>query len=565
MNRAQQIIETSRRLKGERAQLNQLWEEVASVLSPERQGFVNATVTPQRRTDKIFDTTPIIAKRGLVNSLGAMLRPKSSAPGKWFDIVPEDEDLLDVREVKEWIEYCEERLWRSLYNPKAKFIQATGEVDDDLVTFGTATGFLGLREDQTGFNFRAFHMANVYLETNADNEPNGCFISEFLDCKQAAERYGKENLGNKTLEALSRMSDTKRSSEKFEFIWCVKERSDFDPRSDSNLDMPVMSVVVDVESEHLVLEEGFEEYPFFHPMWDTRSGEVYGRGIGVLCLPDALTLQQMGKTMLRGLHRAVDPPWLLPADGMVNAPQMRPGGVSYYDAKAIRNLGVSDPFRQMESRAQIPWGLNAQQAGREQVMAMFYKNVLDLPIEGPQMTATEVIARRESFVREIGAIFGILESSYSSKIVERGFNIMMRKGVFGTPEQIPEEVQGSNITFRFASPVEKAKRQIEEANVVQGLDRVMAIGNVRPEILDRYNWDEIGKFIAKSNDFPPELTLDDKATNQIKEENAMMAQQQQAMETMQQGAGALGQVPGELLEAAVTPEEDPGAEDLIPV
>ena len=142
---------------------------------------------------------------------------------------------------------------------------------------------------------------------------------------------------------------------------------------------------------------------------------------------------------------------------------------------------------------------------------------------------------------------------------------MMRKGVFGTPEQIPEEVQGSNITFRFASPVEKAKRQIEEANVVQGLDRVMAIGNVRPEILDRYNWDEIGKFIAKSNDFPPELTLDDKATNQIKEENAVMAQQQQAMETMQQGAGALGQVPGELLEAAMAPEEDPGAEDLIPV
>ena len=503
MKRAITIIEGQRQRKGQRAQLDQLWEEVASVLSPERQGFVNKTVNAARRTEKIFDTVPITAKRGLVNSLGAMMRPKSAAPGKWFDIVPIEEDLLDNRNVKEWVEHAEDKLWRALYNPKARFIEVCGEVDDDLVTFGTGTGYLGLRQDQLGFAFRSFHMANVLIEVDYNNDPTGCYISEFLTCKQAADRWGKDNLGQKTKEALQEMDRGDYKDRKFEFIWCVKKRDSYDQRSDSNLNMPYMSLVIDVDSEHEVLEEGYTEYPFFHPRWDTRSGEIYGRGVGVLALPDTLTLQQMGKTMLRGLHRAGDPPWLLPADGMVNAPQMRPGGVSYYDAKAIRNLGVSDPFRQMESKAQIPWGLNAQQAAREQVLALFYKNVLDLPIDGPQMTATEVLQRRESFIRELGSLFGSLESSYTGPVCERAFNIMLRKGAFGLPDEIPEEIQGTTMTFRFASPIEKAKRQIEEATVMQGLEKVMGLAQTRPEILDRFNFDEIGKFVAKANDFPP--------------------------------------------------------------
>ena len=152
------IIATTQRIVGERAQLNELWEEVAEVISPERIGFTTGSVPDNRRTDKIFDTQPVTAKRGLVNALGSMLRPKSAAPGKWYDIVPEDEELLDDSEVKAWIEFAEDKLWKALYNPKAKFIEATGEIDDDIVSFGTGAGFVGTREDQSGPFYRSFHM-----------------------------------------------------------------------------------------------------------------------------------------------------------------------------------------------------------------------------------------------------------------------------------------------------------------------------------------------------------------------------------------------------------------------
>jgi len=545
MHRAREIIEAFQHKKTERATLSQLWEEVAGVLAPERVGFVGQPLSA-RRTERIFDTVPITAKRGLVNAIGSMLRPKSSAPGKWFDIVPENEDLLEERDVKEWIEFAEERLWKALYNPKAKFIQATGEVDDDLITFGTGAGYLALRPDQVGLAFRSFHLANVYLITNAENDAVGVHIFERMTARQAAQRWGEDNLGAKTREALN---DTNtRREEKFDFIWCVKERHAYDQRRQNRVNMPYLSLVVDVASESEVLEEGYEEFPFFLPRWDTRSGEIYGRGPGIMALPDVLTLNQMGKTMLRGLHRAVDPPWLLPSDGMVNAPQMRPGGVSYYDAKAIRNLGMSKPFMQMDSKANIPWGLSAQSAAREQIHALFYRNVLNLPVDAPQMTATEVIQRREEFVREIGAVFGRLESDYTGPLVERAFNIMLRRGAFGDITQIPEALQGESIQFRFASPVEKAKRQIEEATVVQGIEKVIAIGQVQPSVMDPYDWVEIGKFIAESNDFPSALTLDEAGIEDKQKAQAQAQQQEQMMQTMERGAGIVSQLPEGVME-----------------
>lgn len=533
-DRARKIIEVKGQLKTERNALDSLFEEIAEVLAPERVGFVSGTPTSNQRSSNVFDTTPMIAKRGLVNALGAMLRPKSSAAGKWFDIVPEDQKLLEKREIKDWVDFAEERLWRALYNPTAHFIQATGECDDDLVTFGTSVGYTGVRPDQSGLMFRSFHLGCCYIEVDAMGSPVGIYVCERLTAKQAVSKWGEDNLGEKTKEALR--SGQQRVAEKFDFIWWVGERHERDHRVKNNKNMPFASIVVDVGSEHIVTEEGYEEFPFFIPRWDTRSGEVYGRGPGVLALPDVLTLNSMGKTMLRGLHRAVDPSWLFPSDSMVTAPALKPGGVSYYDAKAIKNIGLGNPFIQMESRGNIPWGLNAQTALRESILAMFYRNILNLPVDAPQMTATEVIQRREEFVREIGAVFGRLESDYTGPMVERAFNILMRKGAFGPVEQIPEELQGANISFRFASPVEKAKRQIEEATVMQGVAKVLEIGQVQPKIMNRFNWDAIGKFVAESNDFPSQLTLDDKEVEEINQAAAQQQQQAQELDTLERAS-----------------------------
>ena len=136
MGRVKAVLDQYAQRKAERSRLNELWEEIAEVLAPERCGFIGSQNSDRFQT-RIYDTTPIVAKRGLVNAISGMLCPKSTTGGKWFDIVPEDEALLDDIEVKGWLDFAEDRLWRAMYNPDSHFISTTGEVDDDLVTFGT--------------------------------------------------------------------------------------------------------------------------------------------------------------------------------------------------------------------------------------------------------------------------------------------------------------------------------------------------------------------------------------------------------------------------------------------
>jgi len=525
-------IERLNRLEGERLYINRVWEELAELLAPERRGFIGEV--REQRAKRQFDTVPVVAKRGLVNSIGAMLRPKTSAPGRWYDMVTEDDALMDDPEVKAWIEHAERKLWDEMYNPAAHFVQATGEVDDDVVTFGTAAIFITKRRDLTGLLFRAFHMKNVYIDFDADGDVDTVYIRERIRARNAAQRYGRENLGPKVIESLDSVGGATPDTFHW-FIWTIKPRHDRDPRMrETNLGMPIESVVIDVDSEHKVLEDGFEEMPVAIPQWDRRSDQLYSRSPGLMALPDLESLNKMGKTMLRGLHRAVAPPWLLPSDSMVSAPNLNADRVSYYDARAIRNLGLTTPFQQMETRGRLDWGLTAQDALREQIHALFYRNILKLPLPGPEMTATEIIERKEEFVREIGSVFGLLETSYTAPMVERAFNVLQRMGKFRIP---PEALVRTNVNFRFASPIEKAKRQIEETQVGEGIRTILEVGSVRPEVMDRVNWDAWAKSVAETSDFPPELVLPDEAVQQIQQGRAEAAAQEQNAQGVERLAG----------------------------
>lgn len=115
------------------------------------------------------------------------------------------------------------------------------------------------------------------------------------------------------------------------------------------------------------------------------------------------------------------------------------------------------------------------------------------------------------------------------------------RSVFGPPEMIPEALQGSEVQFRFASPVEKAKRQIEEAGVGTAMDRILQIGQIRPEILERFDFDAYGKFIADSNDFPLELMKTDADLQAAQEQQAQQQRLQQQMQIAERLAPVMKQ------------------------
>ncbi len=483
MTEVADLLARHKALKSARGQWESLWQELAEVLLPNRANFTTPGVPGEKKTDRIYDSTPMLARRGLASAVDGLLKPPTS---QWFHIRAEDEELNDDDEVKAWLGDVERRIFNAIYDRRAKFIRRSGEADNDLVTFGTGILFTGENRQLDGLRFRAIPLSDGLIAENEDGEVDTIFIESRLSARQAAQRFGDDNLGVKTLEALR----DGKPDEKFPFLQIVLPRGDHDPRRADAANMPFATIDIDVQSEHLAGEGGFHEFPFAVPRWDTSSGEIYGRSPGTIALPDANTLQAMGKTLLVAGQKAVDPPLVTVADAIIGAPLTFPGGITYADSEAWRELGGRAPVQPLHTGANIPLGREMEQDKRDQIFAAFFRNVLNLPVDSPQMTATEILERKEEFIRTIGPTFGQLEADYIGHIPERAFNIMKRARQFPAA---PEILQGREVRFEYRSPVQQAKRQIEAAGVARSMELLAPFVAADPAIMDNFDGDEIAR------------------------------------------------------------------------
>ncbi|MDH3231218.1 MAG: portal protein [Alphaproteobacteria bacterium] len=492
MSKTTDLLDRYRRLKDARRLWDAHWQDIAEVMLPQRADFTATQAPGAKRTDAIFDGTPLLAVRGLAAAIDGMVKPKTT---RWFSIKASDGDLNENDAVKAWLEQVEAATFAAIYDRRAGFVQRSGEVDADLAAFGT--GALLISENRTldGLSFRSVPLHGLYLAEGEAGDIDTAFLRLDLTARQAAQRWGREKLSDPARDALG----GNRPDQRFEFVHAILPRAERDPRRRDNRNLPFASIVVDVAAAHTVSESGFHEFPLAVPRWDTRTGEVYGRSPGMLALPDALTLQQMGKTILKAGQKAVDPPIIAPNDGLIKSAQLFPGGVVTYDARNAVKLGGRKPIDTLDITGNIPIGREMQQDVREQIFAAFFRNVLNLPVDRPTMTATEVIERKEEFVRTVGPVFGRLENDYAGPVAERVFAILLRLGRFPPP---PPVLQGREVRFEYASPVQKVRQQIETLGAMRTVEMIAPFVQANPEIMDNFDADAIARDAGAFNGMP---------------------------------------------------------------
>src|SRR3990167_9381587 len=523
--RIEELVSRWKKLNGDKSQWHSLWDDLARVMLPRRLGFTTQTVDGDRRTDDIFDGTPMQAARSLSNAIGGMIRPEGLPK---VEMKTDDESLNDLDEVKNWLSDAEEKMRSGFNNPHARFRQASGETDQDLVVFGTAVMFVSEAPKQNRLFFQSLHLKDATPFGGETGAAEGMFLKRKLTARQLVSRFGIEKLSERSQEIAKKTSD-----DKIEVLHIVIPRKEAKTRPLFSKDLAFADIWLEIDAKHLLSEAGFHEFPFIVPRWDTSSGEDYGRSPGMIALPDADTLQAMGETILIAGQRAADPPLFAPNDGSFDAVNSFPGGLSYYDVEtAVAMRG--NPFFPLETGANLPISRDMQQDTRLQIMAAFFKNVLNLPVEGPQMTATEVNQRKEEFIREIGPIFGRLETDYTAPMVERAFMIMLRGGAF---LPIPEVLQGENIRFEYESPVKRIRQQIEAASARIWVQEALAIGQVRPDVIDLVNFDEYGRFTAEALGIPRKLVNGKEQVQQIRDQRQEALQAQQQAMALQEGLG----------------------------
>lgn len=542
-DRAKELIQRWRDLKSGRSLWEGHWEDLARVMLPRRMGFTTTTVPGERRTDDIFDGTPMQAARSLANAIGWMTWPE----GEKNITIRATEDAVDNSdEAKDWLATVEERMASAMENPKARRRQARGEVDADLAVFGTGILFIGERQAGDGLLYQSLHLKDAVAIFADEGEPEGLLRRKTYTVRQAEARFGAAALS----EATRKLIADRKYDKTVDFLHAVLPRKEGRAGALLARNLPFASVWLEMQENHEVQIGGFHEFPFAIPRWDTSSGEDYGRSPAMIALPDAYTLQAMGETILVAGQRAASPPLLLPNDGFVDAPNTYPDGLTYYDADLAKELGRI-PVAPLESGTNLPISRDMQSDTRSQVMAAFFRNILNLPVEGPQMTAEEVRARKEELIREVGPVFGRLTSDYNDPDAERTFNLMLRAGQF---PPIPRILQGESVRFEYESPIKRIRQQVEAAAARLWVGERVTLANETqdPSHMDLVDFDEYGRFSAEAGGVPHKIVV---GRERVEEKRRARAEAQQQAAQAQQIQQAV--------EIAAQAKDIPGIEQAV--
>jgi len=460
--RVAELIQRKEQLAGNRRLWDEHWQELAELFLPSRAAFYRDEVPGEERMERVYDSMPIIAARGLAATLDGMLKPATS---RWFELKASDEEAGQDPAFTEWLEIASERLWEEIYAPAAGFREATAEADIDLVVFGSGIVYVEERmgQDESRLLFRTLPLRDVYLAEGENGQIDTLFWSQRLTARQAAQRYGRDKLGKKTQEHLERGGDPERL---FAFLQCVYPRSDH--AGEGRYARPYASVHVDVESNQLIREGGFQEFPFAVGRWDRGSGETYGRSPAMVALGDARTANEIVRTLLEAGEKAVNPPLQAPYEGVIGTLDLRPASINYFDLSRFEQWHRG-PVQPIPLGQNVPLGFELLQQTRLQIENAFFKPLLSMPLERPQMTATEVQARLQEMQRVIGPVFGRLETGYLSPMVERALAILIRSGEL---DPLPPALLEQRVTMEYKSPIQAARKRAE---MLAGLEFFQAI------------------------------------------------------------------------------------------
>ena len=182
-------------LRQRRNQFENHWEDLSQVMLTRREGFTSTLVDGDQRNDDIYDGTPMQGARSLANTTGAMIRPE----GEVFTTIKiENKDIGEQEEAAVWLADATERMDNAIRSPKARFRQTTGEIDLDLVVFGTGILSTMLSQSRENLIFQGTHLKDGVPFFSEEGHAVGMYRRRPMMLWQAVEKFKVENLHGDT-------------------------------------------------------------------------------------------------------------------------------------------------------------------------------------------------------------------------------------------------------------------------------------------------------------------------------------------------------------------------------
>src|SRR5690606_26748588 len=138
------------------------WEQISYRVLPSQLGFTIQTTEGTRREERAFDSTPIIDNERFSAFIAEGLTPRDTI---WHGLEPEDDDLADDQESREFLERLNKALFARRYRPQANFVSQRQENYLSLGAFGNYSMFID-EDVGRGVRYRAIPLREVFWEEN---------------------------------------------------------------------------------------------------------------------------------------------------------------------------------------------------------------------------------------------------------------------------------------------------------------------------------------------------------------------------------------------------------------
>lgn len=457
----EEIVRRGEKLFSDRLPLLTMWQDIAEMFYPERADFIASRQVGGELAQGLATGYPVLVRRDLGNSLGAMLRPTNKS---WFHPRVDQWDKVSS-EARAWLEMAEDRQRRAMYHKDTGFSRATKEADHDFATFGQCVIQKAVNQKANGLIFRCWHLRDVAWMENAAGK---------IDCVYRRWRPHASDLvrmfpGSVSKEVRDIVAE--RPYEQIDVIHVMLPADMYMPGEKSRY--PWYSVHIETKTKKVLEAVNVIQNEYIIARWQTVSGSQYAYSPAVVvAMADARTLQEMTVTLLEAGEKAVSPPLLGVQEALRSDINVMAGGITWVDYEYDERLGeVLRPLTQ-DLRG-IPLGIDMSRDVKQQLVEAFYIDKLSLPplVDG-QMTAYEVSQRTQEYIRQAMPLFEPIETEYNAPLCDSTFTTLLQFGVFGPTYDIPQELQGREVEFTFESPlhdaIERAKGQrfLEAASLV---------------------------------------------------------------------------------------------------
>lgn len=478
MDKAQALLVEHERLKAERRRWERDWQDIRLLVRPYGADFQRMVVPGEARTLDIYDGTAVDCLDQLAAGLHSFL---CNPVDRWFALGLADERAQADDETLEWLEFASDRLYDVYSNEDTCFNQSIHEAFLDLGSFGT--GIVGQEwspEIQNIF-FRSHSSASCWLRENYRGQVDTVHREMKMTIRQVAQRFGEAAL----TPTMVKFKDTEPNRE-FTIVHRVSPRTDRDMLKSDSKNMPYSSLWLCIEDKQILFEGGYQMLPYHVSRWTKMAEEVYGRSPAAKCLPDIRMLNQMEKAMIKAANKLVDPVLIVENDGVLLPLKTHAGGIIFKEPGA-------EPPTPLQTGINLPINLEMSNQKREHIKSCFHADWIRLEKENIEMTATEVMDRREEKLRLIAPILGRQQSELLGPIIMRTFQILAdRKMIPPAPQQVAQ----AGLKISYISPAARAQTGVKAQTMIRYAQELMPMAQIAPTIMDAIDWDKYANELA---------------------------------------------------------------------